>query len=83
MPCTHNAIDPMLVGGPALRAIEVPTMWLAGGPPSHVDQRELMQMAAQIRSSEFVEVPVGHNIHADAPDEFIRTVRAFFAKNGL
>ena len=68
---------------PALRAIEVPTLVLAGGPASHVDQGELMQMAVQIRSSEFVEIPVGHNIHADAPDEFVRTIRAFFAINGL
>jgi pimeloyl-ACP methyl ester carboxylesterase len=65
-----------------LARITAETLWLAGGPPSHVDQDRLRAAAARLPSVHVVEIPVGHNIHRDAPDEFAAAVVPFLTRAG-
>ncbi|HEX6353564.1 alpha/beta fold hydrolase [Actinophytocola sp.] len=60
-----------------LAHITADTLWLAGGPPSHVDQARLRAAAAKMPSARVVEIPVGHHIHSEAPDEFAAAVISF------
>lgn len=64
-----------------LARITAETLWLAGGPPSHIDQDRL-RVAARMSSAHVVEIPVGHNIHRDAPDEFAAAVVPFLTRAG-
>ncbi|HEY3503110.1 MAG TPA: alpha/beta fold hydrolase [Actinocatenispora sp.] len=59
--------------------VTAPTLVLAGGPASHIDQAVLAEAAALLPDSRLVEIPVGHGIHADAPDAFLAQVRPFLA----
>lgn len=61
----------------ALPAITADTLWLAGGPSSHVDQARLREAAASMRSARVVEIPVGHHIHSAAPEAFAAAVIPF------
>lgn len=63
-----------------LAHITADTLWLAGGQASHVDQDRLRAAAARIPSVHVVEIPVGHNIHRDAPDEFAAAVIPFLTR---
>jgi pimeloyl-ACP methyl ester carboxylesterase len=63
----------------ALPHITADTLWLAGGPSSHVDQVRLRAAAAMMPSARMVEIPVGHHIHEQAPDEFAAAVVAFLS----
>jgi pimeloyl-ACP methyl ester carboxylesterase len=62
-----------------IRTVTAPTLVLAGGPSSHVDQGLLAEAAALLAYSRLVEIPVGHRIHADAPGTFLARVRPFLA----
>ena len=59
------------------REVTADTLWLAGGPTSHVDQDRIHEAAARMPSARVVEVPVGHRIHSEAPDEFAAAVLPF------
>lgn len=63
-----------------LAAITADTLWLAGGPASHVDQGRIHEAAAAMPSARVVEVPAGHRIHSEAPDEFAAAVLPFLAE---
>ncbi len=54
----------------SLRRITAPTLWLSGGPASHVDPSRSAAAAAATPTASLVTIPVGHNIHRDAPEEF-------------
>jgi pimeloyl-ACP methyl ester carboxylesterase len=56
------------------------TLVLAGGPPSHVPQEYIADIAARIPDSVLKTIPVGHLIHRDRPDEFVAAVRAFLTE---
>jgi pimeloyl-ACP methyl ester carboxylesterase len=60
-----------------LARITADTLWLAGGPSSHIDQARLRAAAALMPSARVVEIPVGHHIHRAAPDEFAAAVVPF------
>jgi pimeloyl-ACP methyl ester carboxylesterase len=60
-----------------LETITADTLWLAGGPASHVDQDRIREAAARMPSARVVEVPAGHRIHSEAPDEFAAAVLPF------
>ena len=64
-----NAPDPAWWQG--LSRIEVPTVVLRGGPTSHVPQDKILACAAAVSGAEVVDIPVGHHIHRNAPDEFL------------
>jgi pimeloyl-ACP methyl ester carboxylesterase len=60
-----------------LPKITAATLWLAGGPDSHVDQARLREAAASMPSARIVEIPVGHRIHSEAPEKFSAAVIPF------
>ncbi|MFL6123307.1 alpha/beta fold hydrolase [Actinophytocola sp.] len=64
----------------ALGTITADTLWLAGGPPSHIDQGRLRDAAARMPSATVVEIPVGHRIHSEAPEEFAAAVVPFLTR---
>lgn len=67
-----NAGDPAAWDG--LAAIEAPTLLIAGGPASHIDQDKLVAAAARIPRCQLVTIPAGHLIHASRPGDFVRAV---------
>ena len=58
----------------SLRRITAPTLWLSGGPTSHVEPSRSEAAAAATPTASLVTIPVGHNIHHDAPEEFAAAV---------
>jgi 3-oxoadipate enol-lactonase len=69
--------DPDPAWWDALDRITARTLVVAGGPASHLPQDQIADLAARIPGGRLVTVPVGHEVHANAPDEFARIVRAF------
>ncbi len=57
--------------------IAVPTLVIAGGPPSHIPQADLHELAARLVDGRLVEIPVGHMVHVQAPGEFVAAIRTF------
>lgn len=69
----RNHPDPAWWDG--IARIEAPTLVVAGGGSSHLDQAEVAALAARLPHGELVTVPVGHHIHHQRPDEMIALVR--------
>jgi 3-oxoadipate enol-lactonase len=65
----------------ALGRITAPTLIVAGGPASHVDQERLAEMASLIPRCELVTIPAGHLVHAARPAEFSAAVAGFLRDN--
>ncbi|MFE6839868.1 alpha/beta fold hydrolase [Streptomyces sp. NPDC057705] len=59
------------------RRITAPTLVLAGGPESRVRPAPLAEMARLIPDARLITIPVGHLVHAAAPQEFVRAVADF------
>ncbi len=85
------AVVPAIVGqldnpAPAwwdrLSSIRAPTLFVAGGPTSHVPQDQLAEAAMLVPDARLVTIPVGHEVHASSPEEFIAAVRAFLGADG-
>jgi pimeloyl-ACP methyl ester carboxylesterase len=62
-----------------LARITTPTLVVAGGEKSHVDQARLAEIVASLPDAHLVTIPVGHGVHKDAPDEFVAAVQDFLA----
>jgi 3-oxoadipate enol-lactonase len=60
-------------------AVTARTLVLAGGEISHVPQELLRQAADAVPGTRLTEIPVGHNIHLEAPEAFVAEVLAFLA----
>jgi 3-oxoadipate enol-lactonase len=60
-------------------AVTAPVLMLAGGPGSHVPQQWFDQALPLMRDARLQEIPVGHHIHAEAPDRFLAAVTPFLA----
>ncbi len=75
---TVRTPDPAWWAG--LADVTADTLWLAGGPTSHVDQDRIHEAAARMPSARVVEVPAGHRIHSEAPEEFAAVVVPFLAE---
>jgi 3-oxoadipate enol-lactonase len=64
----------------ALGRIAAPTLIIAGGPASHVDQERLAEMASLIPRCELITIPAGHLVHAARPGEFTTAVTGFLTE---
>ncbi|MEU9105805.1 alpha/beta fold hydrolase [Streptomyces xanthophaeus] len=67
--------DPAWLEG--LGRITAPTLVIAGGPASHISQEGVAELARRIPDARMLTLPVGHLVHAAAPDAFAAAVRAF------
>ncbi|MFD6969665.1 alpha/beta fold hydrolase [Streptomyces sp. NPDC059949] len=67
--------DPAWLEG--LGRITAPTLVVAGGPTSHVPQDGVAELVRRIPDARMTTIPVGHLVHAAAPEEFVREVAAF------
>lgn len=59
--------------------IRVPTLVIAGGPDSHVDQDRLGKLARRMPDARLVTIAAGHQVHEAQPDAFVAAVRRFLA----
>jgi pimeloyl-ACP methyl ester carboxylesterase len=65
-----------------LRLIEAPTLLVAGGQESHIDQDQLAEMATLIPDCDLVTIPAGHLVHSARPAEFTAAIAAFLSSRG-
>jgi pimeloyl-ACP methyl ester carboxylesterase len=65
-----------------LSTIQSPTMLLAGGPKSHLDQSRFDLVANLMPSATVSAIDAGHRIHSRAPERWLATVRTFLAFKG-
>ncbi|AYG84445.1 Tropinesterase [Streptomyces hundungensis] len=61
-------------------AIAVPTLVVAGGPTSHVDQKKVAWMASRIPDARLVTIDAGHLVHTERPAAFLDALDAFGIK---
>ena len=60
-------------------AVTAPTLLLAGGACSPVPQDLFGDVLDKLPHGQLVEIPVGHNIHRDAPQAFTEAVTTFLS----
>ncbi|NED92691.1 alpha/beta hydrolase [Streptomyces sp. SID11233] len=60
-----------------LGEITVPTLVIAGGPRSQIDQEDLAWMARRIPGGRLVTIDAGHLVHTERPEEFLAALRSF------
>lgn len=60
-----------------LAHISIPTLLLAGGATSHVDQRQLAALAGQLPDCRMLTIEAGHEIHSTEPEAFVAAIEAF------
>ena len=61
-------------------AIRVPTLIVAGGGDSTVDQGQLAEVARRVGDGTIRTLPVGHYVHRERPDEFCDVVLGWLAE---
>jgi 3-oxoadipate enol-lactonase len=64
-----------------LRSISAPTLLVGGGPESPVPAERLRAVAERIPVCELVEIPAGHYVHRERPDEFLEVVVGWLARH--
>jgi 3-oxoadipate enol-lactonase len=64
----------------ALRRIQAPTLLIAGGPASHIDQGQLAGMATLIPDCKLATIQTGHLVHATQPAEFTAVMTGFLRR---
>ncbi|MGW5345781.1 alpha/beta fold hydrolase [Streptomyces sp. NPDC004050] len=69
--------DPSWLEG--LSLITAPTLVVAGGPDSHIPQGALAELVRRVPDAQLTTIPVGHLVHATAPEEFTEAVTSFLA----
>ncbi len=67
--------DPLRRWWPRLPEITAPTLFVGGGPASHIPQQLLAEAAAAIPGAAHVTVPVGHEVHERDPAAFLEVLR--------
>jgi pimeloyl-ACP methyl ester carboxylesterase len=65
-----------------LLAVQAPTLLLAGGPKSHLDQTRFGLVAETMPSATVRTIEAGHRIHSRAPEPWLSAVREFLAFKG-
>lgn len=66
-----------------LAEIRVPALVVGGGPESPFAQDRIAAMADRLPNGRFRSIPAGHNVHRERPVEFLATVRAWLAEQGI
>lgn len=61
----------------ALADLRTPTLLIAGGPESHLDQDLIARMAARMPAARLQTIEAGHPVHTTRPAEFVTAVRNF------
>jgi 3-oxoadipate enol-lactonase len=64
-----------------LDSVTARTLIVAGGEQSHVPQGLLRECARIVPDARFIEIPVGHNVHVDAPERFAAEVGSFLGQS--
>ncbi|MFD9521755.1 alpha/beta fold hydrolase [Streptomyces sp. NPDC059979] len=67
--------DPAWLEG--LGRITAPTLVVVGGQAGHVPQDGVAELVRRIPDARMTTIPVGHLVHAAAPEAFVREVAAF------
>lgn len=62
-----------------LSAVTAPTLILAGGPKSHLDQTRFTDLANSMPNATIRTVEAGHRIHSRQPDRWYAEVERFLA----
>jgi pimeloyl-ACP methyl ester carboxylesterase len=62
-----------------IERLPTPTLWLSGGPSSHIEPAGMAKAAAAMPNARMQVIPVGHLIHADALESFVDAVVPFLA----
>ena len=62
-----------------LDKITAPTLIVAGGSTSFIDQTELAEVSRRIPDARLTTIEAGHHIHRTRPDEFASVVIGFLA----
>jgi 3-oxoadipate enol-lactonase len=57
-----------------LGKVTAPTLFVAGGSDSHIDQGKIAEAAALLDDATVVTIPSGHQVHAPRPQEFVEAV---------
>lgn len=60
-----------------LAVVRAPTLVIGGGPTSPFPQEQMRAMAEQVPNGRFHELPVGHGVHREAPEEFVALLTEF------
>lgn len=62
-----------------LSKVTAPTLVLAGGPKSHLDQSRFQLLANSMPNATVTTIETGHRIHSHASDRWLTEVRQFLA----
>jgi pimeloyl-ACP methyl ester carboxylesterase len=60
-----------------LATVTAPTLLMAGGAKSHLDQSRFALVAAELPDATVTTIEAGHRIHSHAPDRWLAAVREF------
>ncbi|HSM02377.1 MAG TPA: alpha/beta hydrolase [Acidimicrobiia bacterium] len=63
-----------------LEHITAPTLIVAGGTSSFIDQEELSEVARRIPNARLVTIDVGHHVHRTRPEQFAELVTDFLSE---
>ena len=75
----HDLDEPDPEWWDRIDAVTAPTLLLAGGASSPVPQDLFPDVLSRLPDGRLVRIPVGHNIHRDAPEEFATACTTFLA----
>jgi 3-oxoadipate enol-lactonase len=64
-----------------LGSISAPTLLVGGGPDSSVPAEKLRAVTESIPECELVEIPAGHYVHRERPEDFLQAVHGWLARN--
>lgn len=62
-----------------LATLAIPTLLIAGGETSHINQRQLAEMADRLPNAHILTIDAGHNVHAHKTRAFVEAIESFVA----
>ncbi len=62
------------------KTVELPTIFVYGNKSDYITEGEKERIMEIFRNAEFAELPAGHWLHAEKPDEFYEVVKKFVTK---